>query len=189
MMRTRRRAGLLAAVLLTCCGCQPQDAPETLCGDMPGSWFAEATGKTGLKSSVEVQEGSAKNLPFQWDAQHPFVRSNIRCHVTAGDDEVVVFAADLRQSTDVEFVKNAVEESPAGSQFKAAGGLGSTLVYEKPQFLIDTYWYCGSSSLVVTLTKFASDDKTGLAKQLTQRIAERVGCTKLYVAPTQTPSS
>jgi hypothetical protein len=156
---------------------------------MPGSWFAEATGKTGLKSSVEVQEGSAKNLPFQWDAQHPFVRSNIRCHVTAGDDEVVVFAADLRQSTDVEFVKNAVEESPAGSQFKAAGGLGSTLVYEKPQFLIDTYWYCGSSSLVVTLTKFASDDKTGLAKQLTQRIAERVGCTKLYVAPTQTPSS
>ena len=188
-MRTRGLACLLVAVLLVCSGCQPEEAPETLCGDMPGSWFAEATGKTGLKSSVQVKEGGAKTLPFQWDAQHPFVRSNIQCHVTAGDDEVVEFAADLRQSTDVEYVQHVVAKSSADSQFKAGGGLGATRVYKEPEDLIDTYWYCGSSSVVVTQRKFASDDKAALAKQLTQRIAERVGCTKLYVAPTPTPSS
>jgi len=152
---------------------------------MPGSWFAEATGKTGLKSSVEVKEG-AKDLPFRWDAQHPFVKSNIQCRVTAGDDEVVEFDAELRQSTDVEYVKNTVAKASADSRFNAAGGLGSSRLYEEPE-LVDTYWYCGSSVLGLTLRKFASDDKAALAKQLTQRIAERVGCTKLYVAPT--PSS
>ena len=187
-MRTRSLAGLVAAVLVTCCGCQPQDAPETLCGDMPGSWFADATGKTGLKSSVQVKEG-AKTLPFRWDAQHPFVRSNIQCRVTAGDDEVVEFEAELRQSTDVEYVKKTVAKAPADSQFKAGDGLGSTRVYEDPKVLVDAYWYCGSSSLALTLKKFASDDKAGLAKQLTQRIAERVGCTQLFTAPTPTPSS
>jgi hypothetical protein len=188
MMRTRGQAYLLAAVLLICSGCQPQDAPETLCGDMPGSWFAEATGKTGLKSSVEVKEG-AKTLPFRWDAQHPFVYSKIQCRVTAGDDEVVEFTAELTPSAAVEYVKKTVAKAPADSQFKAGGGLGSTRVYEDPKVLVDAYWYCGSSVLGLTLKKFASDDKAALAKQLTQRIAERVGCTELYVAPTQTPSS
>ena len=187
-MRTRGLACLLVAVLLVCSGCQPEEAPESLCGDMPGSWFAEATGKTGLKSAVQVKEG-AKTLPFQWDAQHPFVYSNIQCRVTAGDDEVVEFRAELQQSTGVEYVKKIVAKAPADSQFKAAGGLGSTRVYEEPVVLVDASWYCGSSSLVVTLKKFASDDKAGLAQQLTQRIAERVGCTKLYVAPTSTPGS
>src|SRR4051794_31346373 len=124
-MRPRGLTCLLVAVLLVCSGCQPKEAPETLCGDMPGSWFAEATGKTGLKSSVEAKEG-VKTLPFRWDAQHPFVSSNIRCRVTAGDDEVVEFRAELRQSTDVEYVQHVVAEAPADSQFKAAGGLGST---------------------------------------------------------------
>ncbi|MEU0090182.1 hypothetical protein [Kribbella sp. NPDC006257] len=145
-------------------------------------WFAEATGKTGLKSSVQVKEG-AKTLPFQWDAQHPFVSSNIQCRVTAGDDEVVEFRAELRQSTDVEYLQHVVAKAPADSQFKAAGGLGKHQALRRTSGPRRRSWYCGSSSLVVTLKKFASDDKAGLAKQLTQRIAERVGCTELYAAP------
>ncbi|MEU0090183.1 hypothetical protein [Kribbella sp. NPDC006257] len=155
---------------------------------MPGSWFAEATGKTGLKSSVEVKEG-AKTLPFQWDAQHPFVYSSIQCRVTAGDDVVVEFTAEMKQSAAVEYVKNAVDKAPADTQFKAAGGLGSVDVTEPPTKVVYTYWYCGSSVLDLTLRKFASDDKVGLAKQLAQRIAERVGCTQLFTAPTPTPSN
>ncbi|MEU0090184.1 hypothetical protein [Kribbella sp. NPDC006257] len=155
---------------------------------MPGSWFAEATGKTGLKSSVQVKEGTG-TLPFRWDAQHPFVYSKIQCRVTAGDDEVVEFDAELRQSTDVEFVKNSVNEDPADSQFKAAGGLGSVDVTDPPDGVVYSNWYCGSSVLGLTLRKTASDDQAGLAKQLSQRIAERVGCTQLFTAPTPTPSS
>jgi hypothetical protein len=187
-MRTRGLACLLVGVVLACSGCQPQDAPKTLCGDMPGSWFAEATGKTGLNSSVQVKEGTG-TLPFRWDAQHPFVHSNLQCRVTHGDDEVVEFEAELRSSNAVEFVKNAVEKAPAESQFKAAGGLGRTMATKPPDSVVYTYWYCGSSVLGLTLKKFASDDRAGLAKQLTQRIAERVGCTELYVAPTPTPGS
>jgi hypothetical protein len=39
---------------------------------------------------------------------------------------------------------------------KEGCGLGATRVYKEPEILIDAYWYCGSSSLALTLKKFAS---------------------------------
>lgn len=169
---------LVAAGVLACTACQSDETPATLCGDLPGSWFADATGRTELKSSVEVKEGGATSLPFRVDAQHPFAASSIKCRVMDGDNEVVEFEAELRRAVDVEFVKSAIADSPPQYRFTAVGGNGRVLLAEPPDTLADTFWYCGSSVLTLTVKEFASDDKTRLIKQLTERIAERVGCTQ-----------
>ena len=184
MMLIRRPVWLLVAVgLLACLGCQSSKPPQSLCGDMPAAWFAEATGEKGLESSVEVERGSTQSLPLRWDAQHPFEASDIKCRVMNGDDELVEFSAELRPADELGFYQETVNGAPAANRFTAAGGNGSLLAAGPEVVKVDVFWLCGSSSVGLTIRKFASDDRAGIAKQLTTRIAERVGCTQTYTRP------
>ena len=190
-MKPVRLAGVITMLgLLACIGCQPQEAPASLCGDLPEVWFAEATGEKDLKSSVEVKRGSGQALPFRWDAQHPFEARDIGCRVMDGDDAVVDLNTQLQPADELNFSKQAVDGPDAEHQFTAAGGRGSLLATPGGR-LVSAYWLCGSSTIGMTVSKFASDDKLGIVRQLTTRIAERVGCTQVYTrpgTPTPTPS-
>ena len=159
--------------LLVCLGCQPQEAPASLCRGLSGSWFSDASGETALTDDV-TPVGTA-GLPLRGsDGRFP----RLSCNVFHDGKVVAWFDAEVGEPAEIRDLQRSLEESADQWDFEAGGGRGGLSTKSKGSELgTEAFWTCKNTKLKVGVKRFAdNDEKLDLTKQLAERIAGTTGC-------------